>query len=261
MAGVMVEQGKLDIHAPTGLSEWQQDDRARITPHHLLTMTSGLSWSETYDKPTSDANLLFIKDDMATFAASKPLQNTPGSTYNYSSGSTLILASVLQARLGGSLADSHRFLQSQLLRRISVNHAVVQADASGTPVFGMQDLIGTRDLLRVGQLLLQEGQWNGETILPAGWVDYMRTVVPLPTGFGFEYGAGIWLNGTSGERQFLPSLPADTLIAYGLRGQFIIVVPSLELVIARTGNTLDMKTLGLIPEIDALAATIMTSLP
>lgn len=125
----------------------------------------------------------------------------------------------------------------------------------------MQDLIGTRDLLRVGQLLLQEGQWNGETILPAGWVDYMRTVVPLPTGFGFEYGAGIWLNGTSGERQFLPSLPADTLIAYGLRGQFIIVVPSLELVIARTGNTLDMKMLGLIPEIDALAATIMTSLP
>lgn len=261
MAGTMVKQGLLDMHAPTGQPEWQQDARAGITPHQLLTMTSGLAWSETYDQPTSDANLLFVMDDMASFASAKPLANDPGTTFNYSSGSSLILADVMKARLGGDLGGAYGYLQSQLLRPIGINNAVVQADASGTLVFGMQDLIGTHDLVRLGQLLLQDGEWQGRQILATGWVDYMSSLVPLPTNFGFEYGAGLWLNGDSSGREFLPSLPEDTLIAYGLRGQFLIIVPSLDLVIARTGNTLDMETLGLIPEIDALAATVVAALP
>lgn len=261
MAGILVRDGELDMNAATGLPQWQGDARSSITPHQLLTMTSGLSWSETYDEPTSDANLLFIADDMADFAAAKPLAQAPGEAFNYSSGSTLILAQVFKERLGGELAGAYRTLQEKLMHPLGIRQAVVQADASGTLVFGMQDLIATRDLARLGQLILQQGQWQGQQVLPAGWIDYMSTLTEKPTAFGFEYGAGLWLNGTSSGRSFLPSLPADTLIGYGLRGQFLIVVPSLELVIVRTGNTLDMATLGLIPEVDQLAHTIVAALP
>jgi CubicO group peptidase (beta-lactamase class C family) len=259
--GSLVQQGVFDVNAPLDLPEWQQDARQNINAHHLLTMTSGLQWSETYDKPTSDANQLFIEEDMGRFAAAKPLVNTPGTNFNYSSGSTMILSMALKQVLGGSLASTHQRLHENLFRPLDINSAVVQADTSGSLVFGMQDLIGTQDLARLGQFLLQNGKWRGQQVIPTNWVEYMSTPVNLPTNFGFDYGVGLWLNTAGNGRPFLPSLPADTLIGYGLRGQFLIVVPSLELVIVRTGNTLDMETLGLIPEVDALAATVIEALP
>lgn len=259
--GTLVQQGLFDVHAPVGLPEWQQDARQDISAHHLLTMTSGLQWSETYDSPTSDANQLFIEEDMGSFAAAKVLENTPGTHFNYSSGSTMILAKVLKQALGGTLASTYQPLHENLFRALDINSAVVQADTSGSLVFGMQDLIGTQDLARLGQFLLQNGNWRGQQVVPENWITYMSTPVGLPTNFGFDYGVGLWLNTGETGRPFLPSLPADTLIGYGLRGQFLIVVPSLELVIVRTGNTLDMETLGLLPEMDALAATIVEALP
>ncbi|MDV7396839.1 hypothetical protein RZS08_35905, partial [Arthrospira platensis SPKY1] len=96
---------------------------------------------------------------MADFAAAKPLAQAPGEAFNYSSGSTLILAQVFKERLGGELAGAYRTLQEKLMHPLGIRQAVVQADASGTLVFGMQDLIATRDLARLGQLILQQGQW------------------------------------------------------------------------------------------------------
>jgi len=260
-SGILVKDNLLDIHAPTQLSEWLSDGRKTITPHHLLTMTSGLEWREVFDDNASDVGVLFIQEDMGSFASNKPLVAAPGSVYNYSTGSTMILAKVIKNILGGEVAGAYQSLHESLLRKLGMNTAIVQADASGSLVLGAQELIGTHDLARLGQFILQNGQWSGEQILPENWIDYMSTPVGLNTNFGFDYGSGIWLNTAQNGKPFFPSLPSDTLIGYGLRGQFIIIIPSLELVIVRTGNTMDLESLDLIPEIDLLAANIVDALP
>ena len=258
--GILVQDNLLDLHAPTGLPEWANDERSAITPHHLLTMSSGLEWNEIPDDPTSDAGSLFFQHDIASYASDKPLVAEPGTVYNYSTGNTMILSKVIKNALGGELAGPYKLLHESLLRKLMMNNAVVQADASGSLVLGGQVLMGTHDLLRLGQFLLQDGQWNGEQVVPDGWLDYMSTPIELTTPRGFDYGSGIWLNSAENGKAFFSSLPADTLIGYGWRGQFIIAVPSMELVIVRTGNSMVGEASGLFPEINRLVADIVLAL-
>jgi len=173
----------------------------------------------------------------------------------------MILAKVIKNILGGKVAGTYKLLHESLLRKLGMNTAVVQADVSGSLVLGAQELIGTHDLTRLGQFILQNGHWKDEQIIPENWIEYMSTPVGLNTNFGFDYGSGIWLNTAQNGAPFFPSLPSDTLIGYGLRGQFIIMIPSLELVIVRTGSTMDLESLDLIPDIDQLAAKIVDALP
>jgi hypothetical protein len=86
----------------------------------------------------------------------------------------------------------------------------------------------------------------------------MSTPVLLNNPLGYSYGAGIWVNSDVNGRKFLPSLPNDTLIAFGLRGQFVIISPSLNLVIVRTGSTKDAY--DFISDMDTLAANIIQTL-
>lgn len=259
--GLLVKDNVLDIHTPIKLPEWLGDDREAITPHHLLTMTSGLEWSEVFADPSSDVGVLFIQEDMASFASDKPLVATPGTAYNYSTGNTMILSKVIKNALGGHLAGGYKALHTSLLGKLDMNATIVQTDASGSLALGAQPLIGTYDLARLGQFIMQNGQWHGEQIIPEDWISYMSTPVGLSTNFGFDYGAGLWLNTAQDGNAFFPSLPADTLIGYGLRGQFLIIIPSLQLVIVRTGNTMDLESLQFIPEMDKLAANIVSALP
>lgn len=271
-SGVLVKDDVLDIHEPIysalQLPEWKDDERGMITPHHLLTMTSGLEWDEVFDDPSSDLGAVYREENLGKFAASKPLVNMPGTNFNYSTGSTVILASViknllnpqLEAESGGGLSGAYQALHDSLLGKLGMNNTVVQADASGSLGMGAKGLVSTHDLARLGQFMLQNGQWQGEQVLPENWIAYMSTPAGLSTTLGFDYGSGIWLNTALDGKAIFPSLPKDTLAGYGLRGQFIIVVPSLELVIVRTGNTMDLKSLQFIPEMDKLAGNVLEAL-
>ncbi len=256
--GVLSDQGLLDINKPLNKPEWQGDARKDITIKNLLNMTSGLDFSETYDDPVSDANMLFVVDDMAGFSSNQPLANTPGSAFNYSTGDSMIVAGEIKKVLGGDLESSLINLNHNLLDKIGLNNSIVQADSSGTFVFGMQGLFSTHDLARLGQLLLQNGKWQGEQVVSTQWMDFMKTPVSLQNSLGYTYGAGIWLNKKINGRQFLPSLPEDTMIAFGLRGQFVIACPSLNLVMVRTGSTLDAY--DFIADMDALSAGVIEAL-
>ncbi len=257
-AGVLSDQGVIQIDAELNLPAWENDNRSNITFKHLLNMTSGLDFSETYDDPVSDANMLFVADDMATFSASQSFAAEPGSVFSYSTGDSMVLAGELKRRLGGTLESSIIQLNYGLLDRLDIRDSVIQADASGTLVFGMQGLFSTHDLARLGQFLLQNGTWNGDQVVSTGWMDFMKTPVELANSLGYTYGAGIWLNSQLNGRKFLPSLPEDTMIAFGLRGQFVIACPSLDLVLIRTGSTLDAY--DFIADIDALSASIIEAL-
>jgi CubicO group peptidase (beta-lactamase class C family) len=261
LAGKLSAQGQFDIHQPLSYNAWQ-DGRSNISSHHLMTMTSGLQFDESYVEATSDANMLFVADDMADLAINKMLVMPAGQEFKYSTANSFILADQFNQQLGG-LENTYREFQS-LMREISVNSVIVQADGHGTMTFGMQDLISTRDLLRIGQFMLQKGRWNGEKIIPTSWFDYMQTPILAEMGADNKlkktYGAGIWLNHNEPHGKILPSLPEDAYLALGMRGQYVIVIPSHELVIVRTGTTLDLDSFDYLMDIDQFAASALEHL-
>jgi len=241
LIGILVRQEKLDISAPAPVPEWQEpgDPRAEITVDNLLRMSSGLEFVEEYEENiTSDCNLmLFTRYDMAHYAASKPLVAEPGELWSYSSGTTNILSRIVRHTVGGTDADYFAFPRRELFDKLGMSSAVLEPDPSGTFVGSSNMYATARDWARFGLLFLQDGMWEGERILPVGWVDYC--VSPAPASDG-KYGAQFWLNdGPPGapDERWMPRLGRDVFSARGHDGQYVTVLPSHELVVVRLGFT------------------------
>jgi len=121
---------------------------------------------------------------------------------------------------------------------------VLEPDAGGTFV-GSSFTFGTaRDWARFGLLYLNDGVWNGERILPEGWVEY--TTTPGPAAEHGEYGAQFWLNAGAKDNpanRIYPDVPADLYWADGYEGQNVFILPSKNLVVVKlslsSGDHLD----------------------
>ena len=228
LTGILAKEGKLEIHAPADIEEWQQDERRNITIHHLMQMNSGLKWNEDYGNSSDVNNMLHKEGDMAKFAISKQLEYTPGSVFEYASGSTNIVSSLLRKAIGND-ADYLAFPREKLFNRIGMRSAIFEVDASGTFV-GSSYLYATlRDYTRFGLLYLNNGNWLGEQILPLDWVEYTTSAASGSQG---TYGAFYWLNRSGSDD---PDVPRDMFSCRGHDGQYICIIPSKELVIVRTG--------------------------
>jgi CubicO group peptidase (beta-lactamase class C family) len=243
LVGILVKQGKLSVKDPAPVPEWAAagDPRRAISLDDILHMSSGLEWFEDYTAhPVSDVNrMLFLQPDMGAYAAAKPLAARPGSRWSYSSGSTNIVCRILRDAAGGREAF-WTFPRRELFNKIGMRSAVWGVDASGT-IIGSSYLYATaRDYGRFGLLCLNDGVWDGERILPEGWMAYSTTSAPAaPLG---QYGAFFWLNrglpGDPSKRPYL-GLPTDLYLALGYQGQAIVIVPSRRVVIVRLGMTYD----------------------
>lgn len=239
LVGRLVHDGRFDITA-TGLRENWNDDRARITPDHLMRMTSGLAWDETYDLGTPITEMLYIADDMGTFAADQDLAHPVGEVFQYSSGSTNILCRVMTDQLG---ADAN-LPREELFAPLGLTSAVLEVDASGVPVCASYMWATPRDWAAVGQFVLDDGVVDGERLLPEGWIE-MATQPTVANGEGTSgYGASWWLNSRSDGSLGNPGLPADVFRAQGHDGQQIQVVPSHDLVVVRMGFSPGVGDLG-----------------
>jgi CubicO group peptidase (beta-lactamase class C family) len=236
LLGVLVQQGKLDIHAPAPVPEWQSagDRRRAITIDQLIRMSSGLEFSEDYADLGSDVvQMLYNTSDMGAYSAAKPLVGEPDNVWNYASGTANILMRIIRSVIGGDITAYWAFPQEALFHRIGVNSAILEPDASGTFVGSSYMYATARDWARFGLLFLQDGVWNGERILPAGWMDYSRT--PTPPSLG-QYGGMWWLNaGQPGkpETKEWPDAPDDIYYASGHDGQSVLVFPSQNMVVVQ----------------------------
>ncbi|HOO95502.1 MAG TPA: serine hydrolase [Proteiniphilum sp.] len=228
LTGIMVKEGKLELDAPADIEEWQQDERRQITIRHLMQMNSGLEWNEDYGNSSDVNNMLHKEGDMAKFAISKQLEYAPGSVFEYASGSTNIVSSLMRKAIGND-ADYLAFPREKLFNRIGMRSATFEVDASGTFV-GSSYLYATlRDYTRFGLLYLNNGNWLGEEILTENWVEYSTTEA---NGSDGTYGAFFWLNKSGSD---YPDVPRDMFCCRGHDGQYIYIIPSKELVIVRTG--------------------------
>ena len=198
-------------------------------------MSSGLAFDESYDDPLGDVTeMLFVKDDMARFAASKPLRHAPGSLWAYSSGTSVLLAAVLRE----TFANEDEYLsypRQRLFGPLGMTSAVIETDASGTFVGSSLLYASARDFARLGLLFLNDGVWCGERLLPEGWVAY--TLTPTKPAADESYGAQMWLKLPESAGYGEPPMPDDAFYFLGHDEQIVAVVPSRDLVIVRLGLT------------------------
>ena len=227
LAGVMCGDGLVDVFAPTGIPEWQGDERAAITLNDLMQMQSGLQWNEDYGN-RSDVNLMLHREkDMGLFAIDKPLEHKPGTFWYYSSGSTNIVMRYLR----GKFASDKEFLtyyRERVFAPLGIRNAVFEPDMSGTPVGSSYLYITAREFASFGQLYLGDGVFQGRRILPEGWVEYSVTPASASND---GYGAFFWLN----KDKFWPDIPEDMFNCQGHDGQEIFIIPSKDLVVVVLG--------------------------
>ena len=236
LVGILVEQGRLSLTDPVHMPEWKEseDGRNTITLNHLLQMSSGLDFNEDDSDPLADVvHMLFREPDMATYAASKKLVANPGSRWRYSSGTTNIVSAIVRRAIGDS--DYFLFPRRALFEPLGMDSAVIEPDSGGTFVGSSYMYATARDWAKFGQLYLQDGIWQGQRMLPEGWVRYSTT--PAPQAVNHEYGAHFWLKLPDEyvSADYAGRLPEDAFHAIGHEAQFVSVIPSHELVVVRLG--------------------------
>ncbi|MEN8170372.1 MAG: serine hydrolase [Pseudomonadota bacterium] len=236
LVGILVKEGRLTLSSPITTRNWQapDDPRRNITLEHLLHMSSGLAFNEDMADPLADVSYMILRErDMASFASNKPLEAEPGSRWQYSSGSTIILAEFLCHLLGNEVYGD--FPREALFEPLGMTSAVLETDAHGTFVGSSFMYATAREWARFGLLYLQDGIWDGKRILPEGWVQYTRT--PAPSDPEAAYGAHFWLQLPKEYRGKGDAMPEDAFHAVGHEGQFVTIVPSHDAVIVRLGKT------------------------
>jgi CubicO group peptidase (beta-lactamase class C family) len=264
LIGVLVGQGKLTVNEPAPIAAWQNpnDPHHGITIDHLLRHTSGLAMGSSLNASLASAfgpvnRMKYLERDMAGFAERASLEAAPGTAWNYHDGNTIILSRVIRDAAGGSVADVMRFARRELFEPLGMRNVTLEFDATGTPEGSSQMLAPARDWARFGQLYLDEGVAGGSRILPEGWVRYSASLTP---GAWVGMGAGFWTNlGDSKGSRYRTGLgmPRDAFYASGVMGQYVIIVPSERLVIARFGisaNQYDIEGVSRLGA-DVIAAT------
>lgn len=228
LVGILSKEGKINIMDPIMMPGWEKDQRAKITWNDMMHMSSGLEWVEDYGNE-SDVNVMLHKvGDFGKFTAEKMAISDPDEIWNYSSGSTNLVCKKMRDYFETDEAY-YNFPYDALFSKINMNSVVFETDASGTYVGSSYIYATARDYARFGLLYLNDGVWMEKRILPEGWVDYTVGAANASKGV---YGSYFWLN-ASGEK--LPDAPKDTYFCQGHDGQWIIIVPSKNLVIVRLG--------------------------
>jgi CubicO group peptidase (beta-lactamase class C family) len=223
------------------LADLNTGRRQDMTLEHLVTMSSGLEWNETYVPLTNPTNhltalisrALNTNADLIRFILEKPLLADPGSLFNYSGGNTNVIGDVIQRASGMRLDE---FADQYLFAPLGIERSwwwLLRPDF----VYASGDLaLVPRDMAKFGQLFLQNGSWNGEQIVSEQWVRLSAEPVFLfsPPNWSLSYGLigyshGWWPNEASYGQ--------GAHSASGWGDQQIVIMPEFDLVAALTGGS------------------------
>ncbi len=237
LMGILADEGRMALDKPLGVqwlpraSEPESDPRSEITLRHVLNMSSGLY-------PIDNSGLEYATGSGLSYwagassvkgALNKALIREPGTHWDYENYETLLAVYAMKQALG----DDQTYLEfprKALLDKIGMRNTYLSVDRFGDFILSSQVYTSARDLARFGLLYLQDGVWDGERLLSHEWIDVVRTPAPSTANRGNHYGGQWWLvpdNRTD--------VPADAYSTAGNRGQYVIVVPTHDLVIVRRG--------------------------
>lgn len=262
LVGILVGRGKLDLGDVADVPEWHthpMDRRAQIKLDDLMHMTSGLDFEEDYSKVSDVNKMLWTKASASDEAAQSQMAHPINTHWYYSSGTTNIISRIIRRKFDNDF-DYWTFPYKALFGPLGMTSAVIEPDASGTFVGSSFMYATARDWAKWGLLYLNDGVWNGQRILPEGWVKYSSQRTPvLKEGF---YSAQFWNNAYSEPEgsdmpRYWPEVPEDAYYASGFEGQQVVIIPSLDLVVVRLGCTSDRYNW----DIGAFLTKIVKALP
>lgn len=227
LIGIAIEEGlieSVDVSMADFLPEWRGTEKESITLRDVLSMASGLQWEESYnpaDGGTSDIIQMIVQaEDHLAYAVSRPVEVAPGTRWLYSSGDTMLLSGVLEVVTGGTATA---YAREKLFDRIGMSPVDWWLDASGrTATYCCVDT-PSRQFAKFGLLYLRGGEWNGEQIVPTDWVD-ISTAPSVAAHYGYQW----WLDVTPSGH--------DMFSARGFDGQYIYVIPALDLIVVRNSH-------------------------
>lgn len=248
LTGVAVQQGLLKIEESIcRVLKDQPDSVCKITVRQLLEFSSGIDWQEEYEDQTYQVSsviaMLFGEGhrDMLSFILGHRTFADPGVKWRYSTAESTVLAAVAKGALAPRFGQEWAW--TAFFDVLGMRGVFLEEDAKGTPLGGSHVFATPRDYARFGYLYLHDGCWNGARVLPADWVT--RSVQPskpfidsagenekTPNGWMW------WLNKAAGPAKEKPwkDAPDDAYSAIGHWGQYVVVVPSTDVVIVRTGD-------------------------
>jgi CubicO group peptidase (beta-lactamase class C family) len=209
----------LDQPAAAYFPAWAEDERAAITLDDLLTMRSGLSWPDA----TLYTLAMSASPDWVQFVLDLPLETAPGTEFLYNSGNTHLLSAIVQIETGEPM---RQFAQARLFDPLGIAEDAYtwQSDPQGVTSGAWGLLMTARDAARIGYLMLRDGVWDGEQIVSSEWIARATTpVVAFDEDRSYGYQWWIFHDGAF-------------YAAAGFNGQFIFVMPSLDLVVIMTAN-------------------------
>lgn len=250
--GIAVEQGYIDsIDEPAAkyITEWQNDDRSKITIRNMLQMAHGLARAPGGFSLLGDNMQLTMGTDWGGIALKAPAEDPPGTIFAYSNLNSQLLGLLLQRAVGMPYAE---FLEKNLWSKVAESSAWVWLDRpDGLAKTSGSLFTPARNWLRLGLLHLNRGRVGAEQVVPEAWIDEVITPSPTNPNYGLQtwlgteyrekvtYGKGVAAHVPHSE----PFAAKDVVYFDGANGQRVYVIASEDLVIVRTGQGgLDFQT-------------------
>ncbi len=230
LVGIALEQGvlrSLDQTVGESLSRAVPDldrNHGRITIRHLLTMSSGIPWLELGSE-AQDYGTWVAAPDQLRWILARPLDHEPGAYWHYNTGASHILSAILTEATGVSARD---YAQTRLFAPLDATIASWPADSRGYNFGGHGISLSGRTMVKLGQLVLDDGAYGGRQVVPAAWVresvvSRFATGGALGRSSGYGY---LWWTGTDSRTGL------SFYMAVGYGGQFIVNVPSKNATVA-----------------------------
>jgi CubicO group peptidase (beta-lactamase class C family) len=242
LMGVLIRQGVYTLDQPAPIPEWRAspgDPRAAIRIRDILNMSSGLRivapQDPDYDPAGSYPDHLYLYTgsiDSFRYAATRPPQWPPATVGRYRNTDPVLINYLIRLAVEKRGDDYHSFPQRALFDKIGIRTMVLDTDPYGNFLTHGYELGSGRDWARLANLYLQDGVWNGERILPEGYVRFVSTLAPAWAADKRPiYGGLFWINGDG----TFPA-PRDAFYMSGVGGQTVLIVPSHQLAIVRLGH-------------------------
>ena len=243
--------------------EFPRPEQCQIKVRDLLAWTTAIDWNEEYENALVARNSSVLamlygegRQDMAQFVKNHKFTKgeLPGKVWRYSSGDSLLAARLLQKIFKTN--DLRAQFKSQFFDKIGVTEWLWESDSVGTLVGSSHFYISASGLVKIGQLILNEGEINGKQLIGKDFLQFMKTVPSVYKTNRKDQkkwtvpGASIWLNDPQDGSNSVPwpGVPKDAIAALGHWGQYLLVIPSLKVVAVRFGDTrdgsIDIETLA-----------------
>ncbi len=231
LVGVAIDEGKIkSIDDPVGnyLPHFKEGQNSKLTIRHLLEMSAGLNWDESYSSLFSVTTKAYYGTNLQKLINGLNVVNEPGKKFDYMSGNTQMLALIVEKATGKTLSA---YASEKIWKRIGAEHSAQWSldHTNGDEKAYCCFYSDARDFARFGKLYLDSGMWNGQQLVSRNYVRESLTPAPLdfegsePNCYGYQW----WLTEQKGHKIFY---------ARGLSGQYIVCIPDQQIIFVRLGK-------------------------